>query len=96
VVQLLKTGIAPQGFVMGPMSDVVLNSTQHLSDADLAAMASYLQALPPPTESDPAAPVATPSARGAGPVQGPLRRLPRRARRGRAEGVSGARRAAAP
>ena len=51
---------------MGPMSEVVLNSTQHLSDADLAAMATYLQALPPPTESDPppAAPPA-PSARGA-------------------------------
>ena len=40
---------------MGPMSEVVLNSTQHLSDADLAAMATYLQALPPPTESEPAA-----------------------------------------
>src|SRR6185295_15163213 len=38
---------------------------QHLGDADLAAMATYLQALPPPTESDPAEPVATPSARGA-------------------------------
>ena len=66
VVQLLKTGIAPQGFVMGPMSDVVLNSTQHLSDADLAAMATYLQALPPPSESEPAATeTARPSARGA-------------------------------
>ena len=39
---------------MGPMSDVVLNSTQHLSDADLAAMATYLQALPPPSEREPA------------------------------------------
>jgi len=66
VVQLLKTGIAPQGFVMGPMSDVVLNSTQHLSDADAAAMATYLQALPPPPESEPApAETARPSARGA-------------------------------
>jgi len=66
VVQLLKTGIAPQGFVMGPMGEVVLNSTQHLSDADLAAMASYLQALPPPIESDPPPATApTPSARGA-------------------------------
>jgi len=66
VVQLLKTGIAPQGFVMGPMSDVVLNSTQHLSDADLAAMATYLQALPPPSESEPApTETARPSARGA-------------------------------
>ena len=66
VVQLLKTGIAPQGFVMGPMSEVVLNSTQHLSDADLAAMATYLQALPPPTASEPPPDaVATPTARGA-------------------------------
>ena len=85
VVQLLKTGIAPQGFVMGPMSEVVLNSTQYLSDADLAAMATYLQSLPPPTESDPP-PAAVPAAERArrGAVQGPLRRLPRRARRGRA------------
>jgi mono/diheme cytochrome c family protein len=66
VVRLLKTGVAAQGFVMGPMSDVVLNSTQHLSDADLAAMATYLQALPPPTETDPPlAALPTPSARGA-------------------------------
>ena len=65
VVQLLKTGIAPQGFVMGPMSDVVLNSTQHLSDADLAAMATYLQALPAPTESAAPTDIAKPTSRGA-------------------------------
>ena len=51
IVDLLKTGIAaPQGTlvsVAGPMSEVVLGSTQHLSDADLRAMASYLKALPP-------------------------------------------------
>jgi len=66
-VQLLKTGIAPQGFVMGPMSEVVLNSTQYLSDADLAAMATYLQSLPPPVEESDPAPAAAPaaSARGA-------------------------------
>ena len=51
VVDLLKTGTAsPQGAlvsVAGPMTEVVLGSTQHLSDADLRAMASYLKALPP-------------------------------------------------
>ena len=65
VIQLLKTGIAPQGFVMGPMSEVVLNSTQHLSDADLAAMATYLQALAPPEGDAPPAAVPLTSARGA-------------------------------
>lgn len=53
VVALLKTGIAPHGSVMGPMAEVVFNSTQHLSDADAHAMAVYLRALP--QESIPAA-----------------------------------------
>ena len=56
VVRLLKTGIAPQGFVMGPMSEVIGNGTQYLSDADLSAMATYLQALPAPVEVDAAPP----------------------------------------
>lgn len=47
VVRLLKTGIGERGAVTGPMSEVVLGSTQHLSDADLRAMTSYLKALPP-------------------------------------------------
>ncbi len=65
VVRLLKTGIAAHGFVMGPMSEVVGNSTQYLSDADLAAIASYLQSLPTPAE--PAPPIASnePSRRSA-------------------------------
>ena len=46
VVALLKTGVADHGVVTGPMSEVVRNSTQYLSDADLAAMAAFLQALP--------------------------------------------------
>mgnify|MGYP003461605519 FL=1 len=46
VVALLKTGIAPHGSAMGPMAEVVFNSTQHLSDADAHAMAVYLRALP--------------------------------------------------
>jgi mono/diheme cytochrome c family protein len=46
VVQLLRTGTSPRGSVMGPMADVVYGSTQHLSEADLGAMANYLQHLP--------------------------------------------------
>ena len=46
VVQLLQTGIAPGASVLGPMAEVVLNSTQHWSVDDLRAMAVFLQALP--------------------------------------------------
>jgi mono/diheme cytochrome c family protein len=46
VVALLKTGISARGSVQGPMAEVVAGSTQFLADADLAAMAAYLQALP--------------------------------------------------
>ncbi len=46
VATLLKTGVAPRGSVTGPMAEVVLHSTQYLSDADLGAMAAFLRALP--------------------------------------------------
>ena len=46
VVALLKTGRSDHGAVLGPMADVVYGSTQHLSDADLHSIATYLQALP--------------------------------------------------
>ena len=50
IAALLKTGVAaPHGTlvaVAGPMSEVISGSTQHLSDTDLNAMASYLKALP--------------------------------------------------
>lgn len=46
VVALLRDGVAPQGWVTGPMAEVVLRSTQHLSAEDLQAMARYLQDLP--------------------------------------------------
>jgi len=49
VVVLLKTGVAEGASVMGPMADVVLHGTQHLNDADLRAMAVYLQDLPQQT-----------------------------------------------
>ena len=46
VVTLLKTGVAPQASVAGPMAEVVAKSTQYWSDADLQATAAYLQSLP--------------------------------------------------
>ena len=58
VVALLKNGTAPGGSVMGPMADVVYRSTQHLSDADLGAMAVYLQKLPDSTPQADASPPA--------------------------------------
>ncbi len=58
IVQLLKTGSAPGASVAGPMAEVVLHSTQHLNDADLGAMAAYLQRLPGAVPVAPAKPVA--------------------------------------
>ena len=46
VVALLKSGVSTRGSVQGPMAEVVARSTRYLSDADLAAMAAYLSALP--------------------------------------------------
>jgi mono/diheme cytochrome c family protein len=46
VARLLQTGLAPRGAVLGPMAEVVLQSTQHLEPADLQAMAVFLKALP--------------------------------------------------
>ncbi len=46
VVSLLKTGIAPNASMLGPMAEVVANSTQFWTDADLNASAAYLQSLP--------------------------------------------------
>ncbi|MEO5697695.1 MAG: cytochrome c, partial [Burkholderiaceae bacterium] len=58
IVDLLKRGSSTRGVVLGPMSEVVRGSTQHLSAPDLRAMASYLKALPqiyePLEEIDPA------------------------------------------
>ncbi|MFO0472491.1 MAG: c-type cytochrome [Pseudomonadota bacterium] len=46
VMALLRYGAAPRGRATGPMAEVVRGSTSHLSDADLRAMAVYLQSLP--------------------------------------------------
>ena len=48
IVELLRSGVSARGAVMGPMSEVVGGSTQHLSEPDLRAMAGYLKALPQP------------------------------------------------
>ena len=67
IVDLLKTGVSSQGTVVGPMAEVVQNSTQHWTDGDLLAMATYLKALPP--SQDERAPVTVapplPDSRGA-------------------------------
>lgn len=58
IVQFLKTGQSGKGSAFGPMADVVVGSTQHLSDDDLRAIASYLVSLPPraaPTQIQPQA-----------------------------------------
>ncbi len=47
VVELLKTGRTATHSVSGQMAEVVSYSTQHLSDADLHAIAVYLKSLGP-------------------------------------------------
>ena len=44
--QLLKTGQNAFGTVTGGMTEVIHNSTQHFTDADLTAIATYLKSLP--------------------------------------------------
>ena len=43
----LKHGISERGTALGPMAEVVYQSTQHLRDDDAQAMATYLRALAP-------------------------------------------------
>jgi mono/diheme cytochrome c family protein len=52
VVDLLKSGRSSRGTVYGPMAEVVRNSTQYMTDADLKAIAGYLMSLPsqPPSK----------------------------------------------
>ena len=46
VQSLLSTGIASKATTFGPMSEVIVNSLQYLSDTDIQSMQVYLQALP--------------------------------------------------
>jgi mono/diheme cytochrome c family protein len=42
----LKTGKNAHAVTFGPMNEVILNSTQHFTDADVRAMAAYLKSVP--------------------------------------------------
>ena len=46
IVEYLKTGSNSKAAAAGPMTEVIRNSTQHLTDADLNAMATYLKDMP--------------------------------------------------
>lgn len=54
IVALLRDGRAPRGQAIGPMAEVVMQSTQHLPDEDLRAMAEYLKSIPVLPEPAPA------------------------------------------
>lgn len=47
IVEYLKTGANNDTASVGPMTEVVMNSTHHLTDADLQAIATYLKDIPP-------------------------------------------------
>jgi|KBSMisStaDraftv2_1062788.scaffolds.fasta_scaffold06641_4 mono/diheme cytochrome c family protein len=53
ITDLLQAGISHRATVYGPMAEVVYNSLQYLSDADVEAMAVYLKELPQ-RDSEPA------------------------------------------
>ncbi|MGH8145669.1 MAG: c-type cytochrome [Rhodanobacteraceae bacterium] len=52
IVGYLKTGSNDKSSAAGPMAEVVTNSTQYLSDADLHAIATYLKAQPHPKSGE--------------------------------------------
>lgn len=53
ITDLLQVGVSHRGTVYGPMAEVVYNSLQYLSDADVKAMAVYLKELPQKDTSPP-------------------------------------------
>ena len=67
-VRLLKTGVAREASIGGPMAEVVQGGTQYLTDQDLGAMAVYLKSLPQDTripKTDAARPPAAVATQGA-------------------------------
>jgi mono/diheme cytochrome c family protein len=46
LVAYLKQGESENAVVHGPMTDVIINSTRHLEDADVQAIARYLKEIP--------------------------------------------------
>jgi mono/diheme cytochrome c family protein len=57
IVAYLKTGKNSFVTTFGPMNEVIMNSTRHLTDADVRSMAVYLKDLAPNEADDAAAPV---------------------------------------
>lgn len=53
IVTYLRSGTNRYTAASGPMTEAIVNSTQHLTDADLKAIAAYFKALPPRTVSPP-------------------------------------------
>jgi mono/diheme cytochrome c family protein len=53
IVHLLKTARNPESATFGGMNDVVVHSTQHLIDDDLAGIAAYLKTLSPNHDAAP-------------------------------------------
>lgn len=64
LIAYLKTGVNDRAVVHGPMREVVMDSTRHLDDADLKAMAVYLKDLPPTQQFSGPAPSAQRMAEG--------------------------------
>ncbi|OZI27352.1 MULTISPECIES: cytochrome c [Bordetella] len=54
IAQLLQTGMARQSTASGPMAEVVLGSSQFLTDEDALAIGTYLKSLPAPAIAAPA------------------------------------------
>jgi mono/diheme cytochrome c family protein len=55
IVDYLRTGSDGVAVASGPMAEAIENSTQHLSNADLRAIAVYLKSLPGAPQSPPVA-----------------------------------------
>ncbi|AUA59830.1 alcohol dehydrogenase [Achromobacter spanius] len=53
IAALLKTGISAHSSASGPMAEVVLGSTQHLTDDDALAIGVYIKSLPATPASTP-------------------------------------------
>ena len=56
IVKYLKTGSNAKAAATGPMAEVIENSTQHLSDQDLHAIAAYLKSIPAKSDQKAKAP----------------------------------------
>lgn len=52
IAAYLQSGQSRHAVVHGPMNEVVMNSTRHLSDVDASAMAAYLKGVPAQHQGD--------------------------------------------